>query len=202
MAKRASRDPEKTRAQILNASFMEIYKRGFNGVGVRELAAKAEVTIGAFFHYFPTKNHVGYAIVDEIIRDGIMDRWIRPLSAYKNPVQGILKCFKNTFTNWPDEYVALGCPLNNLTQEMAGSDEVFQQKTRAVLQDWIAKTQEHLKCAQQAGYLRKNVNTQELAEYIVTFQEGTFAMGKALNDRRIFDSMYRSLKQHLEALAP
>lgn len=126
----------------------------------------------------------------------------RPLSAYKNPVQGILKCFKKTFTNWPDEYVTLGCPLNNLTQEMAGSDEVFQQKTRAVLQDWIAKTHEHLKRAQQGGYLRKNVNTQELAEYIVTFQEGTFAMGKALNDRRIFDSMYRSLKQHLEALAP
>lgn len=196
-----TRDPEKTRAHILNASFFEIYKRGFNGVGVRELAAKADVTIGAFFHYFPTKNHVGYAIVDEIIYGGILDRWIKPLAAYKNPIQGILKCFKNTFDTWPDEYVALGCPLNNLTQEMAGSDELFKEKTRAVLHEWISKTKEHLKRAQENGYLKKNVNIQELAEYIVTFQEGTFAMGKALNDRRIFDSMYNSFKLHLEALS-
>jgi TetR/AcrR family transcriptional regulator, transcriptional repressor for nem operon len=200
MAKAKTRDPEKTRAHILNAAFMEIYRRGFNGVGVRELASKAGVTIGAFFHYFPTKNHVGYAIVDEIIYNGILDRWIKPLVAYKNPIQGILKCFKNTFENWPDEFVALGCPLNNLTQEMSGSDEIFQQKTRAVLQEWIARTKEHLKRAQEGGYLKKSVNIQELAEYIVTFQEGTFAMGKALNDRRIFDSMYNSIKQHLDAL--
>lgn len=71
-----------------------------------------------------------------------------------------------------------------------------------MLEDWIAKTREHLKRAQQGGYLRKNVNTQELAEFIVTFQEGTFAMGKALNDRRVFDSMYNSLKVHLDSLAP
>lgn len=199
-AKTRTRDPEKTRAHILNASFIEIYRHGFNGVGVRELAAKAGVTIGAFFHYFPTKNHVGYAIVDEIIYNGILDRWIKPLVAYKNPIQGILRCFKNTFENWPDEYVALGCPLNNLTQEMSGSDEVFKEKTRAVLYEWIARTKEHLKRAQEGGYLKKSVNTQELAEYIVTFQEGTFAMGKALNDRKIFDSMYSSFKQHLDAL--
>ncbi len=202
MAKVKTRDPVKTRAHILNAAFMEIYSRGFNGVGVRELASKADVTIGAFFHYFPTKNHVGYAIVDEIIYTGIMDRWIKPLVAYKNPIQGILKCFKNTFENWPDEFVAMGCPLNNLTQEMAGTDELFKQKTQAVLYEWIAKTKEHLKRAQEGGYLKKSVNTQELAEYIVTFQEGTFAMGKALNDRRIFDSMYNSFKQHLETLTP
>jgi AcrR family transcriptional regulator len=195
-----TRDPEKTRAHILNASFMEIYKRGFNGVGVRELASKADVTIGAFFHYFPTKNHVGYAIVDEIIYAGIMDRWIKPLVAYKNPVQGILKCFKNTFDNWPDEFVSLGCPLNNLTQELSGGDDLFKEKTKAVLHEWIAKTKEHLKRAQESGHLKKSVNTQELAEYIVTFQEGTFAMGKALNDRKIFDSMYNSFKQHLDAL--
>lgn len=201
MSKTKTRDPEKTRTHILNTAFLEIYRHGFNGVGVRELAKKSGVTIGAFFHHFPTKNHVGYAIVDEIIHTGILDRWIKPLSAYKNPIQGVLKCFKNTFDHWPDEFVALGCPLNNLTQEMSGSDEVFKEKTKAVLHDWISKTKEHLKRAQQGGYLRKDVNIQELAEYIVTFQEGTFAMGKALNDRRIFDSMYNSFKRHLESLS-
>lgn len=200
MAKPKTRDPEKTRAHILNAAFMEIYRHGYNGVGVRELAKKANVTIGAFFHYFPTKSHVAYAIIDEIIHAGIMDRWIKPLAAYKNPLHGILKCFKNTFDNWPDELVALGCPLNNLTQELSGTDESIKVRAKAVLTEWIAKTKEHLKRAQDDGYLDKKVDIQELAEFIVTFQEGTFAMGKALNDRKIFDSMYRNFKRHLDAV--
>lgn len=201
MTKVKTRDPEKTRAYILNSAFLEIYRRGFNGVGVRELASKAGVTIGAFFHYFPTKNHVAYAIIDEIIHTGIMDRWIKPLVAYKNPLQGILKCFKNTFENWPDELVSLGCPLNNLTQELSASDASIKAKTTAVLNDWIGKTKEHLDRAKNEGYLKKTINTQELAEFIVTFQEGTFAMGKALNDRKIFDSMYKNFKQHLDSVS-
>lgn len=196
-----TRDPEKTRAHILNAAFLEIYRCGYHGVGVRELASKADMTIGAFFHYFPTKNHVAHAIIDEIIHTGILERWIKPLAAYKNPLQGILKCFKNTFENWPDELVSLGCPLNNLTQELSASDEAIQEKTKAVLIDWIKKTKAHLKRAQDDGYLRKNVNIQELAEFIVTFQEGTFAMGKAMNDRRIFDSMYKNFKRHIDSVS-
>lgn len=201
MAKKKTRDPEKTRAHILNAAFLEIYRHGFNGVGVRELASKADVTIGAFFHYFPTKNHVAYAIIDEVIRTGIMDRWIKPLAAYKNPLQGILKCFRNTFDNWPDELVCLGCPLNNLTQELSASDAEIKEKTTAVLTDWIEHTKTHLDRAKADGYLKKGVNTRELAEFIVTFQEGTFAMGKAMNDRKIFQSMYKSFKRHIDSVA-
>ena len=201
MAKTKTRDPEKTRAHILNAAFLEIYRHGYNGVGVRDLAAKAGVTIGAFFHYFPTKNHVAYAIIEEIVRVGIMDRWIKPLAAYKNPLQGILKCFKTTFDSWNDELTSLGCPLNNLTQELSSSDASIKERTTAVLNDWIAMTKTHLDRAKDDGYLKKNVNTRELAEFIVTFQEGTFAMGKALGDRKIFESMYRSFKLHIESLS-
>ena len=201
MAKTKTRDPEKTRAHILNAAFLEIYRHGFNGVGVRDLASRADVTIGAFFHYFPTKNHVAYAIIDEIVRSGIMDRWIKPLSAYKNPLQGMLKCFKSTFETWPDELVSLGCPLNNLTQELSAADASIKEKTTAVLLEWIENTKEHLDRAKEGGYLEKSVNTRELAEFIVTFQEGTFAMGKAMNDRRIFDSMYKNFKRHIDSVS-
>jgi AcrR family transcriptional regulator len=201
MAKTKTRDPEKTRADILNAAFMEIYRHGYNGVGVRDLAKKADVTIGAFFHYFPTKSHVAYAIIDEIVHAGIMERWIKPLAAYKNPLQGILKCFHNTFENWPDDLVGLGCPLNNLTQELSGSDESIKVRAKAVLTDWIAKTKEHLKRAQDNGYLDKKVDIQELAEFIVTFQEGTFAMGKAMNDRKVFASMYKNFKRYIDSVS-
>lgn len=195
------RDPERTRARILEVAFEEIYARGFQGVGVRDIAAKAGLTIGAFFHYFPTKSSVGYAIVDEVIQRGILARWIQPLAAYKNPLQGILKTFRKTFDEWPDENLGRGCPLNNLTQEMSGIDPVFRERTAAVIASWIDETEKHLKRAKQGGYLEASTNTRELAEFIVTLQEATFAMGKTLNDRRIYGSMFNALRGHLKALS-
>jgi len=196
-----SRDSAKTRAHILEIAFLEIYRRGFHAVGVREIAEKAGLTIGAFFHHFPTKNDVAFAIIDEILHRGILDRWVEPLAASANPVQGILKCFKHTFDTWPDEYVRLGCPLNNLTQELTPVDASIRKRTQAVLNDWIAGTERFLRQARRDGYLKKNVDPRAAAEFVVTLQEGTFAMGKALADRRVFDSNYRSLKSYLDSLS-
>jgi len=199
--KRTPRNSEKTRAHILEVAFLEIYSRGFHAVGIREIAAKAELTIGAFFHHFPTKNDVAFAIVEEIIRPGILERWISPLATYKNPVEGILGCFKTTFEGWPDDYVKLGCPLNNLTQEMSHVDASIRERTQSVLNDWIDGTERYLKQAQQDGYVKKSADPRSAAEFIVTLQEGTFAMGKALSDRRVFDSNYRSLKIYLDSIS-
>lgn len=199
MGRKANQDPILTRKKILEVAFMEIYQKGYQGVGVRDIATKAELTIGAFFHHFPTKTHVAHAIIQEIIRTGIMERWIQPLSAYKNPTQGVLKCFKKTFDTWPEEYMKLGCPLNNLTQEMSTVDEDIAEESRKVIEDWISETEKQMKRAKENGFLKKSANPREIAEFIVSIQEGTFAMGKTLRSRRVYDSNYNALKAFLDS---
>lgn len=194
-----TRNPEKTRAHILEAAFGEIYSRGFQGSSIDKIVEQTSVTKGAFFHHFATKNALGYAVVDEVLREMILDRWIRPLAAHKNPVQGILKRFKRLIDGWTDENLAFGCPLNNLTQEMSAVDEVFREKLQAVMTMWIDETDKYLKTAQTDGYLKKSVNTRQLAEFIVTMQEGAFGMAKTMRDRRMSVSLYNSLKDYLES---
>lgn len=196
---RKTRNPEKTRAHILDVAFGEIYRSGFQGVSVDKIVKETSVTKGAFFHYFPTKSELGYAIVDETLREMIFERWIRPLAAYKNPVRGILKQFKKLTDEWSDENLPLGCPLNNLTQEMSAVDSIFRGKLQAVIQLWIDETEKYLKKAQTDGYLKKSVNTRQLAEFIVASQESAFAMTKTMNDRRMLASLYNSLKDYLES---
>lgn len=198
MAKR-TRDPERTRAHILETAFGEIYKSGFQSVSIDRIIEKTDVTKGAFFHYFSTKNALGYAIVDEILREMILERWIRPLAAYKNPVQGILKRFKKLTDEWSDEHLALGCPLNNLTQEMSAVDTEFRAKLQAVMEMWIEETERYVRKAQREGYLKKSVNPRRLAEFIVATQEAAFALTKTMNDRRLLISVYNSLKDYIES---
>jgi TetR/AcrR family transcriptional regulator, transcriptional repressor for nem operon len=196
------RNPKITRARILEVAFMEIYCEGFRGASIDVIAHKAGVTKGAFFHHFATKFEVGYAIIDELLRAGILERWIAPLARYDNPIDGMIAQFKLTFETWPQEYVARGCPLNNLTQEMSGVDPIFKDKSRAVLTLWLTETERYLRQARARGFLRRGVRIRDLARFVVTFQEGTFAMGKALDDRSVFDSSYQSFRSYLRSLMP
>ena len=195
------RDPEKTRASILGAAFEEIYHRGFHDASVNDIVARTSLTKGAFFHYFSTKNDLGYAIADEVLREMVLDRWIRPLAAYKNPVQGIISRFRKIIESTPDEHIALGCPLNNLTQEMSSVDPVFREKLLAVIQLWISETEKYLKKAQAEGYLSQDVNPRQVAEFIVMVEEGAFAMVKNLRDKKVYWSLYDSLKRYLESIS-
>jgi TetR/AcrR family transcriptional repressor of nem operon len=195
--KKRSRDPEKTRAHILEVASREIYKQGFQGVSIDQIIKKTSVTKGAFFHYFSTKSDLGYAIVDEILKEMILDRWIRPLAAYKNPIQGILKRFKTLTGATTAEDLVCGCPLNNLAQEMSSVDPVFRRKIREVMALWIDETEKYLRKAQSSGYLEKTADTRQLAEFIVATQEGAFGMVKSMADRKIYHSLYGSLRDYL-----
>jgi AcrR family transcriptional regulator len=195
------RDPEKTRAEILQAAFQEVYEHGFQSCSVNEIVAKTDLTKGAFFHYFQTKNDLGYALADEILREITLDRYIRPLAAYANPVQGIIHRFKKVIENTSDEHLGLGCPLNNLTQEMSAVDPVFREKLNTVLRLWIDETEKYLRKAQAEGYLKPDVDPRQVAEFVVMIEEGSFAMVKNLRDKKVFWSLYESLKHYLESVS-
>ena len=195
------RDPEKTRAVILEAAFLEVYHSGFRATSIDRIVSKTDMTKGAFFSHFRTKNELGYAIADEVLREMTLYRWIRPVAAYANPVQGIISRFRKIIEATTEEEMALGCPLNNLVQEMSAENPVFREKLNAVLLLWIEETEKYLRKAQADGYLRRDVSAKQVAEFIVMVEEGSFAMVKNLRDKRIYWSLYESLRQYLESIS-
>jgi TetR/AcrR family transcriptional regulator, transcriptional repressor for nem operon len=195
------RDPEKTRTQILNAAFDTIYRNGFRASSVKDIASKAGVTEGAFFHYFHTKNDLGYALTDEVLREMMVNRWTKPLAAYENPVQGMIVRFRKLMESTSDEDMSLGCPLNNLTQEMAPVDPVFKERLRGVLALWVDETERYLKIAQARGYLKPGVNPRQVAEFAVMVEEGSAALVKNLGSRRLYWSLYESFREYMLSIS-
>jgi AcrR family transcriptional regulator len=199
--KKKTRDPVRTRNYILQVAFGEIFRKGFQGVSIDNIIAKTDVTKGAFFHYFSTKQDLGYAIVDEVLKDLTLSRWVRPLAAYKNPVSGILKQLKKIIEGTTEEQMALGCPLNNLIQEMSSVDPLFGEKLQAILSLWIDEIERVLKKARENGYVRKDVDTRQAAEFIVTVHEGGFGMAKSMRTRKFWLSLYNSLRTYLASIS-
>lgn len=199
--KKRTRDPARTRAKILDCAFHEIFRKGFQGVSVDDIVVRTGLTKGAFFHHFPTKQALGYALVDETLAEMTRARWLRPLDAHENALEAIPDNLGRIIDATPPEHLALGCPLNNLIQEMSSVDPVFRDKLRGVLELWISGVESRLREARRRGFLRKDVDPRRLAEFVVTNHEGAFGMAKSLRDPRVFRSLQASLKSYLDGLS-
>lgn len=195
-----SRNLERTRQEILNAAFWEVFTRGFQGVSIDDIVKKTPHTKGAFYHQFPTKLDLGYALVDEVIKPMTYSRWIDPLKEFDNPLEGILAQLKELIGKAKPEELQYGCPLNNLVQEMAPIDATFKLKLEEALLYWIEGMEQELNRAKKSGFIKGDVKTRQVAHFIVMAHEGFYGMLKGLNEPKAFNALYDSLKRYFETL--
>lgn len=195
-----TRDLEKSRKEILAVAFMEVFQRGFQGVSIDDIVKKTSLTKGAFYHHFPTKLDLGYALVEDVITPMIIDRWITPLESYENPLDGILKQIK-VLIGKDLNYSKLGCPLNNLVQEMSTVDKGFHKRLQTALNLWIDETEKHLIRAQTNGFLVRDAKPRQIAHFVVMAHEGMYGMLKGLNDQKTFEALFDSVKRYFKTIS-
>lgn len=199
--KSRSRDLQASRKEILNAAFFEIFSKGFQGVSVDDIVKKTTLTKGAFYHQFPNKLDLGYALIEEVISPMIIHRWIKPLEAFENPIEGILHQLQKNIGDAEPSHLKLGCPLNNLVQEMSSVDKGFKKRLNAALNLWIDETEKHLERGQSAGFIKKAVNLKDIAHFIVMAHEGFYGMMKGIENPQLFKSLNRSLKIYFDSIS-
>ena len=195
-----SRDLERTRTEILDAAFVEILRRGFQGVSVDDIVAKTSVTKGAFYHHFPTKLDLGYALVDEVLSPMIVERWITPLAQYANPLEGIARRMDLLIGHADPATLRTGCPLNNLVQEMSPIDAGFRRRLQNALNRWIDGIEVHIRRGQESGYVDRDVDARQAAHFIVLMHEGIFGMLKGLGDAAAFNTFFASVRSYLRSI--
>lgn len=196
-----SRNLEQSRKEILDVAFFEVFSRGFQGVSVDDIVKKTSMTKGAFYHHFPTKLDLGYALVEDVISPMIIERWIKPLEQFDNPLDGILKQLRELIGKADPQQLKLGCPLNNLVQEMSPVDPGFKKRLTKSLNLWIDGMETHLRRAKKSGLVKNDVNTRQVAHFIVMAHEGFYGMLKGLDDPKAFEALYDSLKRYFETIS-
>lgn len=196
-----TRNLERSRKEILDVAFFEVFSHGFQGVSVDEIVKKTSMTKGAFYHHFPTKLDLGYALVEEVITPMILARWIQPVEQFENPLEGILHQLRELIGEAPPEHLKLGCPLNNLVQEMSPVDAGFKERLEKALTLWIDEMEKQLRRAKKAGLLKPDVHTRQVAHFVVMAHEGFYGMLKGLEDPKAFDALYDSIRRYFDAIS-
>jgi len=197
---RIERNPEATRKRILEAAFMEIYRKGFQGMRLDDVLKTTELTKGALYHHFPNKRALGYAVVDEVILPIMDEMWLEPLKKASDPMQGLIDVVEQLPEMKPPEIIEYGCPLNNLAQEMSPLDEGFRQRLDYVFRLWHDVTEEALERAKHQGKIRESIDCDETATFIMAALEGCIGIAKNAQSIERLRACNRGLVDYLHSL--
>lgn len=202
--KRRTRKPDVTREKLLQAAFEEIHRRGFQAASLETILARAGVTKGALYHHFPDKSSLGQAVVAEVVRDFLLARWsIDQLSAIEtDPVTALQRILEQRSTRLSRREVELGCPLNNLAQEMSPLDERFRRQVNRTFESWRAAFGKALARGQAEGTVRADIDPQKTSAFIVAAIEGSFGLAKSAQSPALLRSNLAVLGSFLESLRP
>jgi AcrR family transcriptional regulator len=135
---RRKNDPAAMRARILDAAFDLFQEQGYNASSVHEIAARAGVTGGAFHHHFPTKKALGLAVIGERVGAAVEETWLEPVRSARNGREGILHVFDELARQLDAQGSVRGCPVNNLTLELAFADPDYRAELRRLFDRWRA----------------------------------------------------------------
>ena len=190
---------EETRQQLLAAAFEEIHRFGFQSASISRILKHTGVTKGALYHYFPSKKALGYAVLDEMIRDRMRELWIEPLQQ-GNPVDVLVDTITTAGRQMTLEDIQLGCPLANLSQEMSAVDEGFRERLDAIYAEWRAGLAVALRRGQQAGQVRGDIDVEATAVMVVATLEGCLAAAKNAQSHKVLMQCGQALIHYLENL--
>ena len=135
-APRRKNDPAGLRARILDAAFELFQRKGFNATSIHEIVALARVTGGALHHHFPTKQALGEAVIAESIVSAVEDSWLEPVRSAADGRVGILQVFSTLAAELDAQGSVRGCPVNNLTLELAYANPHFRDQLRRQFNLW------------------------------------------------------------------
>ena len=194
-------NPEQTRQAILDAAHEAFWKSGYRVANVDNIIKDTGVTKGALYYHFKNKDELGYAVIDEKLYEEFLEKWVRPLEAVEDPIEGVLDiCRANLIENMTDDIVQHGCPLNNMIQEMSPQKEAFRSRLNRIYEMWFEALERVLHAGQENGTVRADTDVPAVARFIVAVIHGVTSETKNNHMPEMYTYAYQGLALFLRQL--
>lgn len=191
---------KETREKILARCFEAICENGFTNLRTDKEIKRLKITKGAFYHYFPGKLELGYAVIDEVIMPLYLQKW----AALENLNQGISsalnKIIEDEKNRCTDQTVKRGDVLANLMLEMSHEDETFRKKLEEVLEAQVKILQRAILTGKAAGEMKPQIDARSMAYSLIGQIQGCYSIAKTRASRDVFTLMVNALQRQLREL--
>ena len=142
-------------------------------------------------------------MVDEVVKGLLLERWGALAPSTGDPVTALQRVLRRRAANLTSREVELGCPLNNLAQEMSPLDERFRRRVERHLRHLDPTRWPRTSSRGQAeGTVRQDLDPRKVAAFVVASIEGSFGLAKGAQSATLLRSNLKLLGAFLDTLRP
>lgn len=190
-----------TRLNILQKAFELVYVKGYQTTSIDEILATTQVTKGAFYYHFKNKDEMGIAIINELLKPTFEINFLEPLrNLTGDPLVMIYDMMYGILMENEVMTVEHGCPASNFTQEMAPWNVDFTAALNGLSNQWKQAIADAVERGKQNGYVRQDVDGEQVAVFVLSGYWGIRNMGKLVNNESVYVTYLQQFKSYLESL--
>jgi TetR/AcrR family transcriptional repressor of nem operon len=167
-------DEKKTRERLIDATYEEIYSKGYQGAALTDILRVAGVHKGSMYHFFASKKEMAITAISERMAQRFAERYGSIATQKEGYVTSLITVLRDTSLR----DFQRGCPLANLVQEMSNLDKDFDDTLKAIYIHYKTSLQAILDQAVAARELQP-CDTARLATFITIVTEGAILAAKA-----------------------
>ncbi|MRR17942.1 MAG: TetR family transcriptional regulator [Deltaproteobacteria bacterium] len=161
-----------TRDEIIRKGAELIHARGYKATGIQQILDAVGIPKGSFYFYFKSKDDFGSAVIDhfaltigDVFSGHLRDDRKTPLVRLSE----LLGYYESAFQK---SGATLGCPIGNLSLELADANEALRKRLQAAVEGFIAEIEFCLMEAKSCGQLPAGLDTADSAHFIFHGLEG------------------------------
>ena len=194
----SARVEKPTREEILDAATRLMHVSGYRGTSLDDVLRESGVGKGNFYYYFKSKEELGYAILDRLVR-GFIERTLEPSFADSSlpPLDRIHRFLDYVLEAQRQRNCVGGCPMGNLASELSDVHEGFRRRLAEIFTRWRERLTEALREAQSDGSLAPACDVARVAQFLVASLEGAILMTKLTKEIGVMEACVYELKTHL-----
>lgn len=180
----------------MDAAAAAFQAQGYRGSSMQDITTSAGVTGGALHHHFPTKRDLAHAVITERVAEEVGSTWISAVNKAPTAAEGIIAVFEDVADALERRGSVSGCPLGNLSLELALTDEVLREAIGEEYRTWRSALAAKLQRDIDAGTADfAHGDAQGLADIVVAMFTGSMSIAKAEQDPQSLRACARVLRR-------
>jgi TetR/AcrR family transcriptional repressor of nem operon len=193
-----SATPLDTREKLLAAAMELFALQGYANTPLAQIARKAGVLPGSLYYFFPTKQDLLNATLEQR-KDLLWCEVLDPIwSAEADPIERVFALMKGYRQMLEMTCFSHGCPIGNLVIEVAETHPDSRHLLVQNFDNWLTYVSRCFEDSQ--SLLPRGINAHQLAVFVLTTMEGAVMLARAYRNFEAYDTAVTQLRDYVERL--
>lgn len=187
-----------TRERLVRTALELFWTGGYEATSLAEICEAAEANPGSLYHFFPSKEALLEAALDEL-EASIGEQLLRPAwEGVDDPIDRVFALLAAYRRSLEVTACSYGCPIGCLSLELRDPPEGVRRRLVANFEAWRSAVRTRL---EEAGdRLPPDTRPDRLATFILTTMEGGVMQARTYRSLEPFDRSVAELRRYFDHL--